>query len=99
MTIRESYDLICSIGELVDKLSIENIKCYDANNTITRTRADARAKGVAPDALRIADLELAARTAGEQRCRLKDEINLRLDEALRRGTIRVAKEVRTYGNQ
>ena len=35
----EVYDLICSIGELIDKLSIENIKCYDANRKVLEERS------------------------------------------------------------
>jgi len=87
----ESYDLICSIGELVDKLSIENIKCYDSN-----MRAIAERRRESPSAETIADCELRARTAGEHRVRLRDELNRRLDEAIRRGGFDVAREVRTY---
>lgn len=87
----ESYDFICSIGELVDKLSIENIKCYDANTAILRERHSGN-----PDVALISQLEFKARTAGEQRVRLKDEINRRIAEAVDRGRIGVAPEVRTY---
>lgn len=89
--MRDAYDFICSIGELIDKLSIENIKCYDANMSVIRERALSD-----PDAVRIAGWELKARTAGEQRVRLKDEINHRLAEAIARGRIGTAPEVRTY---
>lgn len=86
------YDFLCSIGELIDKLSIENIKCYDANNKIMdlRRRAD-------PDHLRISELEGAARSAGEQRVRLRDELNRRISEAIMRGGVGTARETRTYG--
>jgi len=85
------YDFICSIGELIDKLSIENIKCYDAN-----TRAIAERKKTDPSATVIADCEGQARSSGEQRVRLKNEINRRLAEAIERGKIRHAAETRTY---
>ena len=87
----EVYDLICSIGELIDKLSIENIKCYDAN-----MRAINERKKEIPLVEIVAECELQARTAGEQRVRLRDAINCRLNEAIQRGGFRVAKEVRTY---
>jgi hypothetical protein len=86
-----NYDFICSIGELIDKLSIENIKCFWANNQILDLRQQKKL-----DHVTISRLELQARTAGEQRCRLKDEINRRLAEALERGSIGTAPEVRTY---
>ena len=89
--VPEVYDHICSIGELIDKLSIENIKCSRANHTAM----DEREKDN-PDPVVLADCERLARTAGEQRVRLKDEINRRLDEAMRRGGFNVAAEARTY---
>jgi hypothetical protein len=89
--MRISYDYICSIGELIDKLSIENIKCSYANMRILEERAKPN-----PDATIISEMELKARTSGEQRVRLKDEINLRIAEAVQRGSIGVAPEVRTY---
>lgn len=87
----EQYDFICSIGELIDKLSIENIKCYDANMNVLAER-----KKEKPDHVRISELESRARKSGEQRVRLRDEINKRLSEALARGKIDCTKEVRTY---
>ena len=87
----EVYDLICSIGELIDKLSIENIKCYDAN-----MRAIAERGKPNPSAEVIAECEGKARSSGEHRVRLRDEVNRRLDEAVRRGGISTAREVRTY---
>jgi hypothetical protein len=87
----EVYDYLCSIGELFDKLSIQNIICHYANTKILEERAKAE-----PDDHVISQMELKARTAGEQRVRLKDEINRRLDDAIRRGGIGVAPEVRTY---
>ena len=86
------YDLICSIGELIDKLSIENIKCYDAN----RKAIEERQKHV-PSSVVIANCEWQARRSGEQRVKLRDEINRRLAEALKRGEIQTATEARTYG--
>lgn len=85
------YDHLCSIGELIDKLSIENIKCHFANTEILRER-DAEVTNVP----RIADLEARARTAGEQRVRLRDEINRRIAEAIERGSIDTSRDVRTY---
>lgn len=89
--MNEVYDTICSIGELIDKLSIENIKCYDANTRILFERKQSN-----PNAKSIADLEWQARTAGERRVKLRDEINYRLNEAIQRGGIQVTKEARTY---
>lgn len=91
--IRDTYDLVCSIGELIDKLSIENIKCYDAN---TRILAERNKPGI--DYRRISDLEFNARKAGEQRVRLRDEINKRLAEVLERGEVQAKPEIRTYTN-
>lgn len=87
----EAYDVICSIGELVDKLSIENIKCYDANRKILEER-----KRPDPSAKAIAAWEWQARTAGELRVKLRNEINRRLAEALARGSIQVSEDARTY---
>lgn len=87
----EVYDYICSIGELIDKLSIENIKCYDANMRILKER-----RKPDPSTQIISELEFRARIAGEQRVRLKDEINRRFAEALERGKIGCATEIRTY---
>lgn len=85
------YDLICSIGELIDKLSIENIKCYDANNKVIQERRKPN-----PSAKAIADWEWQARRSGEQRVRLRDEINRRLNEAIARGGFQTSPEARTY---
>jgi hypothetical protein len=89
--VPEIYDYLCSIGDLIDKLSIENIKCFDAN-----MKAIAERKKDKPSAALLAKCEGQARTAGEQRVRLKDEINHRLAEALERGRIQCAPEARTY---
>jgi len=85
------YDFLCSIAELIDKLSIENIKCYDANQKILAER-----KRDTPRAQSIADWEWQARRSGEQRVKLRDEINRRLSEAIGRGGIQIASEARTY---
>ena len=85
------YDYICSIGELIDKLSIQNIICHYANMKILEERSKEK-----PDHVAISQFELKARTAGEQRVRLKDEINRRLAEGVERGHIDTAPEVRTY---
>ena len=85
------YDFICSIGELIDKLSIENIKCFNANMTILRERGKDH-----PDHEAISLNESKARRAGEQRVRLRDEINRRIAEAVARGSIGTAADVRTY---
>jgi len=89
--INESYDTICSIGELIDKLSIENIKCYDANKKILDER-----KRNNINAQSIADWEWQARSSGERRVKIRDEINRRINEAIQRGGIAVANEARTY---
>lgn len=89
--VDEVYDYICSIGELIDKLAIENIKCYDTNMKILEERLKK-----SPNHRKISELEFKARKAGEQRVRLKDEINRRLAEAVKRGHIGTAPEVRTY---
>lgn len=89
--MEEVYDTICSIGELIDKLSIENIKCYDANQKILVER-----KRPQPCSQAISGWEWQARRSGEQRVKIRDEINRRLDEAIRRGGIQVSKEARTY---
>lgn len=85
------YDFICSIGELIDKLSIENIKCYHANEAILAERRKS-----SPNAQVIADMELKARTSGELRVKLKCEINARINDAIQRGGIGSAAEARTY---
>ncbi|KKN02480.1 hypothetical protein LCGC14_1117240 [marine sediment metagenome] len=85
------YDILCSIGELIDKLSIENIKCYDANQKVIAER-----KQLSPRAESIASWEWQARRSGEQRVALRDEINRRINEAIKRGSITVSKEARTY---
>jgi hypothetical protein len=85
------YDYLCPMGDLMDKLSIENIKCHFANMSILAERQKPK-----PDHQIISEMELTARTSGEQRVRLKDEINRRLAEALERSHIGCAPEVRTY---
>lgn len=91
MPTPENYDMICSIGELIDKLTIENIKCYDANQKVLAER-----KEDSISAESIANWEWQARRSGEQRVRLRDEINRRLAEALHRGGIQFSPEARTY---
>ena len=88
---RKAYDFVCSIGELIDKLSIENIKCHHANMVILKERRKEK-----PSADVVSQFELNARLAGEQRVRLRDEINRRLAEAVERGKMEYAPEVRTY---
>lgn len=90
----EVYDYICSIGELIDKLSIENIKCYDVNRKVLEERAKSN-----PSSKKIAEWEFNARKAGELRVKLKVEINKRIAEALIRGNINFAPEARTYSDQ
>ena len=87
----KQYDLICSIGELIDKLSIENIKCYDVNGKILEERSKEN-----PDHRKISEWEFNARKAGELRVALRNEINKRLAEALERGSINYAPDARTY---
>ena len=88
------YDTICSIGELIDKLGIENIKCYDANQKVLAER-----KASHPSSKKISRWEWQARRSGEQRVALRDEINRRLNEAIQRGGIQVSREARTYDLQ
>jgi hypothetical protein len=85
------YDFICSIGELIDKLSIENIKCYDSNRKILEERGKFDA-----DHKRISEWEFNARKSGELRVKLKGEINKRLAEAISRGEMNFPTEARTY---
>lgn len=86
-----SMDFICSIGELVDKLTIENIKCSRFNHEMIEL------KNNEPINLqRIGELQISLMAANEQRVRLKNEINLRIDDAIRRGGIGINKETRTY---
>lgn len=92
MSTPQVYDYLCSIGELIDKLSIENIKCYHANHSVLDERKKSN-----PSATIIAEMEWLARTSGEQRVRLKCEINRRVNEAIQRGMIQTASEARTYG--
>lgn len=89
-----AYDFICSIGELIDKLSIENIKCYDANTKVLAERAKE-----SPNHKYISSLEFNARKAGELRVKLRHEINSRLAEAISRGGIDCAPDARTYSDQ
>jgi len=89
--VQPVYDFICSIGEIIDKLSIENIKCYDANKKILAERGRQN-----PDHKKISELEFNARKAGELRVKLKCEINQRLAEAFVRGGINAPVEARTY---
>ena len=91
MQTPSAYDFVCSFGELIDKLSIENIKCHHANEGILAERRKAE-----PNHKRISDMEFKARTSGEQRVRLRDVINKRLVEAIQRGGVGCAPDVRTY---
>ena len=90
----EVYDVICSIGELIDKLSIENVKCYDANRKVLNERSKDK-----PNPVKIANWEFQARTSGELRVKLNGDINKRLAEAIQRGKIGYAPEARTYTDQ
>lgn len=91
MPAPEQYDILCSIGDLIDLLCVALIKCSYANHAIL----DERRKPT-PDAKVIANMEWVARTAGEKRVKLRDELNRRLDEAIRRGGIQTAADARTY---
>lgn len=83
---------ICSIGELVDKLCIENIKCHFCNHAIQdeQTKSDQSDK-------RIATLLLASQQANEKRVQLCDAINRQLADAIKSGHMDYAPTVRTYG--
>jgi len=85
-------ELICSIGELIDKLCIENIKCHYFNHAIQdeQTKPD-------PDHQRISSLLLASQQANELRVRLRDAINRRLAEAIKSGDMDYVLTARTYG--
>ena len=78
------HSVMASVADLIDRLSIENIKCYHANEGILAER-----RRELPDPQVIADLEFKARSAGEMRVALKGEINARLDP-------QAAVEGRTY---
>lgn len=76
--------VMASVADLIDRLSIENIKCYHANESILAERRKST-----PNATVIDALEFKARKAGEMRVALKGEINECLDSA-------AMVEVRTY---
>lgn len=78
------HSVMASVADLVDRLSIENIKCYHANENILVER-----RKESPDPQVIANLEFKARSAGEMRVALKGEINQRLDPSAK-------VETRTY---
>jgi len=93
MTEKE-YDVIAPIGELIDKLCGEMIKCYDLHRKIN----DERAKDD-PNHTKISNWEFGTRLSGEKRVALNDAINSRLNEAIQRGGIKVVKNVRTFDDQ
>lgn len=83
---------ICPIGELIDKLSIENIKCHFFNHKIKEEQAKPR-----PDNDKIAALLANSQEAGEQRVRLRDAINKAIAGAVAKGHLEYVSSVaRTY---
>jgi len=92
----EQYDVLCSIGDLIDRLTIENIKCSRMNHEMIELH---KAREGAPHSVdaEIAKLQRAVVLANEKRVACREEINRRLDEAIRRGGIQVTPEQRTYG--
>lgn len=85
------YDFLCSIGELIDKLTIENIKCSRFNHEMIELK-----KQEPVNLEKIGLLQINLMLANEQRVRLKNEINTRINEAIKRGGINVNHEIRTY---
>jgi hypothetical protein len=89
--MRPVYDFICTIGELIDKLIVELLKAERANHAILDERAKEH-----PDVEKIAHLEWMTRSCSEQRVRLRGEINKRIGEAIERGHMGYAPEVRDF---
>lgn len=85
-------DHICSVGELIDKLCVENIKCHFFNHAIEAEQAKPN-----PDHQKISELLLYSQRANEQRVRLRDAINKQLAEAINAGHMDYAPTARTYG--
>ena len=84
-------DFLCSIGELIDKLIGEDIKCYHFNNLVDIGIAKAE-----QDVEQLTEWEEQTRRANEQRSRLRDAINERIAKAVSTGKMDCAKTVRTY---
>ncbi len=89
--VPESYDVLCSIADLIDQLSIANIKISRFHHAIVDERCKEN-----PSPTAIVDNEGKCRRMGEKRVLLRDEINRRIDEAIRRGGIRVETDARTF---
>lgn len=85
------YDALFSIADIVDRLCVELQKCAHANHSILDERRKA-----SPNVEAISHWEWVARSAGEQRVRLKNLLNRRVDDAIRRGGFQTAPEARTY---
>jgi hypothetical protein len=86
-----AYDTICPIGELIDQLIVTHIKisAFHANIVAERHKEN-------PSAAVIVENEGKCRHAGEKRVVLREEINRRINEAIQRGGIQVAADVRTF---
>lgn len=87
----ESYDILCSIGDLIDQMIVTHIKISAFHATIVSERHKEN-----PSATVIVENEGKCRHAGEKRVVLREEINRRIDEAIRRGGIQVVSDVRTF---
>jgi len=85
------YDQICSIGELIDQLIVTHIKIFAFHDKIVAERHKPN-----PSATVIVENEGKCRHAGEKRVVLREELNRRIDEAIRRGGIQVVSDPRTF---
>lgn len=84
-------EAICSVGELIDRLCVENIKCHYFNHAILAEQTKAE-----PDHKKISELLSACQQANELRVRLRDAINKQLAEAIKSGDMDYVPTARTY---
>jgi hypothetical protein len=91
MSTPECYDILCSIGDLIDQLVVTHIKISAFHATIV---AERHKPSPSPEV--ILEAEAKCRRAGEKRVLLRDAINHRIDEAIRRGGICVTDDARTF---
>ena len=91
MATPESYDVILSIGELIDMLVTTNVKIAQIHQNILAERRKPEWS-----ASFIAAEDEKCRRAAEKRVLLRDEITKRIDEAIRRGGVQVSPDVRTF---
>lgn len=81
-----------SIGELVDRLVVESIKCHHFNHEILKEQAKPE-----PDDGRIARLLSGSQAANEQRVKMRDAVDRELARAIKSGEVGGGKTARTYG--